>query len=80
MSFVAENGDSVFATYEAHDVPPVGEDPTLLQIDYDFEIVGGTGQYDGASGGGQLMGYVAWPGFEPNYWASMIIIDGTIAY
>ncbi len=27
MTFVAESGDSVSATYEAHDVAPVGEDP-----------------------------------------------------
>ena len=80
MTFVAENGDSVSATYEAHDVAPVGEDPSLLEIAYDFEITGGTGQFEGASGGGQMAGFIAWPGFEPNYWPTLVIIDGTIAY
>ena len=80
MTFVAENGDSVSATYEAHDVAPVGEDPALLEITYDFEITGGSGQFEGASGGGQMAGFIAWPGFEPNYWPTLVIIDGTIAY
>ena len=80
MTFVAENGDSVFATYEAHNAPAVGEDPMLMEIAYDFEIVGGTGQYEGASGGGQLAAMMAWPGFEPNYWPALVLIDGTITY
>ena len=80
MAFVAENGDSVFATYEAHDVLPVGEDPALMGITYDFAIVGGTGQFEGASGGGQLSGTMAWPGFEVNYWPTLVLIDGTISY
>ena len=80
MAFVAENGDSVFATYEARDVPPVGEDPVLNEIAYDFEIIGGTGQFEGASGGGQLTAMMAWPGFEPNYWPTLVLIDGTIDY
>ena len=80
MTFVAENGDSVSAAYEAHDVAPVGEEPALMAIAYDFEIVGGTGQFEGASGGGQLSLSMAWPGFETNYWPSLLLIDGTIAY
>lgn len=80
MTFVAESGDSVSAAYEAGDVAPVGEDPSLLEITYDFEITGGTGQFEGASGGGQMAGYVAWPGFEPNYWPTLVLIDGTITY
>ena len=80
MTFVAENGDSVYASYEAHDVPPVGEDPSLMEIAYDFQITGGTGQYEGASGGGQLTAMMAWPGYEPNYWPAIVLIDGTISY
>lgn len=80
MTFVAENGDTVSALHEAHDTPPVGEDPTLMEITYDFEISGGTGQFEGASGGGQLALTMAWPGFETNYWPTLVIIDGTITY
>jgi hypothetical protein len=80
MTFVAENGDRVFATYGASDVPPVGEDPMLMEINYDFEITGGTGQFEGASGGGQLTAMMAWPGYEPNYWPAIVLIDGTITY
>ena len=80
MTFVAANGDEVFAEFEAHDVPPVGPSSSLLEITYDFEIVGGTGRFDGATGGGQLMAAIEWPGFEPNYWPTTIVIKGTIAY
>ena len=80
MTFVAENGDSVSAMHEAHDVAPVGEDPALMEIAYDFEITGGTGRFEGASGGGQLALTMAWPGFDTNYWPTLVIIDGTIAY
>jgi hypothetical protein len=51
-----------------------------MEIAYDFEITGGTGQYEGASGGGQLEAMMAWPGFEPNYWPALVLIDGTITY
>jgi len=80
MIFMAANGDEVFATYEASDVAPVGEEPMLLEITYDFEIVGGTGRFDGATGGGQMMAAIEWPGFEPNYWPTTWVIEGTIAY
>jgi hypothetical protein len=80
MTFVTENGDQVFATYEAHDAPAVTEDPMLMEITYDFEIVGGTGQYEGATGGGRIDATMAWPGFEINNWPGMFLIDGTISY
>ena len=32
------------------------------------------------AGGGQLAAMMAWPGFEPNYWPALVLIDGTISY
>jgi hypothetical protein len=81
MIFLAANGDEVFVTYEASGVPPVGEEPALLQITYDFEIVGGTGRFIGATGGGQMMAAIEWPGHDgPNHWPTTLAIEGTIAY
>ena len=80
MAFVTESGDSVFATYEAHDAPAVGEDPMMMEITYDFAITGGTGQFEGATGGGQLEATLGWPGYEPNYWPALVVIDGNIDY
>ena len=81
MTFVAANGDEVFVTYEAHDVPLVGAEPTLLEITYDFEIAGGTGRFIGATGGGQMMAAIEFPGIEgPNHWPTTFVIEGTIAY
>jgi hypothetical protein len=80
MTFVAANRDKVFVDFDAHDVAAVGPDPVLLEITYDFEIIGGTGRFKGATGGGQIMAALEWPGFEPNYWPTTWVIKGTIAY
>jgi len=81
MTFVAANGDEVYVTYGASDVPPAGADPMLLEITYDFEIAGGTGRFVGATGGGQMMAAIEFPGIEgPNHWPTTWVIDGTIAY
>lgn len=81
MTFVAANGDEIFVTYEARDVPPVGAEPVLLEITYDFEIVGGTGRFMGATGGGRMMAAIEFPGIEgPNHWPTTFVIEGTIAY
>ncbi len=80
MTFVAANGDKVFADYAAAGLPPVGPDPMLLEITYEFEITGGTGRFEGASGGGLIMADIEWPGFETNYWPTELTIKGAIAY
>ena len=81
MTFVAANGDEIFVAYEAHDVAAVGPDPMLLEITYDFEIVGGTGTFVGATGGGQMMAAIGFPGIEgPNHWPTTFVIEGTITY
>ena len=80
MTFVAANGDKVYADYEAHDIPLVGEQPRLLEITYEFEITGGTGRFKGASGGGLIMADIEWPGYEPNFWPTRLTIKGTITY
>lgn len=80
MTFVAANGDSVFATFGSDSVPPVGEEPSLLEITYDFVIIGGTGRFEGATGGGRMMADVEWPGFALNYWPTSLAFKGTIAY
>lgn len=80
MTFVAANGDKLFADYEAHGIASVGEKPRLLKITYAFEITGGTGRFKGASGGGRIMADIEWPGFEPNYWPTTLTIKGTISY
>jgi hypothetical protein len=81
MTFVAANGDEVFASFEASDVDEVGPDPMLLEITYDFEIIGGTGRFDGATGGGQMMAAIEFQGIlGPNYWPTTFVIKGTIVY
>ena len=80
MTFVAANGDEVYATYTAGPFPVVGEDPEVFDAPVDFVIVGGSGRFEGASGGGHITLTVAWPGFAPNYWPATLVFEGTIGY
>ena len=80
MTFVAANGDEVYATYTAGPFPVVGEDPEVFDAPVDFVIVGGSGRFEGASGGGHITLTVSWPGFEPNYWPATLVFEGTIGY
>lgn len=80
MTIIAANGDEVSITYTAGPVPQVGEDPMRFDVPIEFVVVGGTGRFEGASGGGHMTVTISWPGFEPNYWPSTMVIDGTIDY
>jgi len=80
MTFAAANGDEVYATYTAGPFPVVGADPQVFDAPVDFVIVGGSGRFEGASGGGHITLTVAWPGFEPNYWPATLVFAGTIGY
>jgi hypothetical protein len=80
MTFVAANGDEVYASYTAGPIPVVGPDPVVFDAPVDFVIIGGSGRFDGATGGGHLTLTVSWPGFEPNYWPATFVFEGTIGY
>ncbi len=80
MTIVAANGDSVFITYTAGPAPAVGPDPMRFDVPGEFVVVGGTGRFEGATGGGHTTTTISWPGFEPNYWPDTVVIDGTIGY
>ena len=80
MTIVAANGDELSITYSGGPAPAVGPDPAQFDVPIEFVIVGGTGRFEGATGGGHMTVSISWPGFEPNYWPSIVAIDGTIGY
>jgi len=80
MTIIAANGDEVSITYTAGPAPAVGPDPMQFEVPGEFVIVGGTGRFEGASGGGHMTVAISWPGFEPNYWPTTMHMDGTIRY
>lgn len=82
MTLVAANGDEVWMTYSGYAPFPVEGVPSTIVVDLDFTIVPGTGRFAHASGGGEMTGYVEFPGFFgpgpwPAYW---VWGDATIRY
>lgn len=74
----AASGDEVFISYEG--VLPEGELPPVVKGDIVFEIVGGTGRFDGASGGGTMTVYLENLGFEVPSWPGIWMWRGRIEY
>ena len=63
-TFTGANGDTIFGTYAGRFVPGAGG---VLTVDATFTIVGGTGHFDGATGGGDASG------------TTTTVLDGTIS-
>jgi hypothetical protein len=80
MTIAAANGDTVSITYTGGPSPAVGPDPMRFDVPIEFTVVGGTGRFVGATGGGHMTVTISWPGFEPNFWPDKIVFDGTIGY
>ena len=73
MKLVAANGDEVWIAYGGSAPYPVIGVPSTIVVAVDFTIVGGTGRFAHASGGGGMTGYVEFPGALtlgpwPAYW------------
>lgn len=86
MTLSAANGDKVYLTYDGIqlDLPDfmggtlqVGE---LIPVQGDFEVVGGTGRFDGATGGGTWVASVVYEGLGDPAWAGTWSYAGTIDY
>jgi len=86
MTLTAANGDKVYLAYDGIqlDLPDfmggtlaVGE---LIPIEGDFEVVGGTGRFDGATGGGTWVANVVYEGLADPAWAGTWSYAGTINY
>jgi hypothetical protein len=54
VTFTSASGDQLFATFEGTLIPT--DVPGFFAAANPFEIVGGTGRFEGASGGGQVTG------------------------
>jgi hypothetical protein len=73
MRLVAANGAEVWITYSGYAPFPVIGVPSTIVVETDFTIVGGTGRFAHASGGGESTAYVEFPGVLdlgpwPAYW------------
>lgn len=81
MTLIAANGDEVFIEYSGITNTPVIPGVTEeLVVDLDFDIVGGTGRFLNAGGGGEMTWEVTVPGFPFAVWPTDIAWTGTIDY
>ena len=62
MKLIAANGNEVWMTYSGFAPYPEIGVPGTIVVDTDFTIVGGTGRFGDASGGGKMTAYVEFPG------------------
>lgn len=62
-TWAAPNGDAIYITFEGQFVP--SDTPGILNNVETFEIVGGTGRFEGATGGGTIGGRLDAETLEP---------------
>lgn len=79
MTLTAENGDEIYLAYWGV-APFPGPDTETIVAELEFKVTGGTGQFDGATGHGDMTGYVDFPGFDVPVWSAMWVWHGTIVY
>lgn len=81
MTLVAANGAEVWITYSGYAPFPVLGVPSTIVVDTDFTIVGGTGRFAHASGGGQSTAYIEFPGvLDLGPWPAHWTWKATISY
>lgn len=78
-TLVAANGDEVYIEYSGVNSPP-DPDTMIIVSSTTFVIVGGSGRFDGAHGGGTLTAYGLFEGFEDFEWPASWVWEGTISY
>lgn len=75
-TFIAANGDQLWATYTAVTVAP----PPLIIQEADFVIVGGTGRFENATGWLRGVVYVTFEGFDDPSWPIEFVVAGAVSY
>ena len=81
LTLVAASGAKLYATYGGIAPFPVIGVPSTIVADTHFTITGGTGRFANATGGGDLTGYVAFPGeLDLGPWPAYWTVQATIRY
>jgi len=80
MTLVSASADAVYIEYSGSGPFPIPGVTKVIVVDLDFDIVGGSGRFAGAEGGGKMTAYVVFEGFEDPAWAASWVWSGTIGY
>ena len=79
MQLTSASGDEVWITYNGS-APFPGEGVTVYQGTIEFMVVGGTGRFEDAVGGGTMIIEIVFQGFEDPAWPATWVWSGTIGY
>jgi hypothetical protein len=79
MTLTSANGDEVWITYSGS-APFPGPGVTVYQGTVDFTVVGGTGRFKDAVGGGTMIMTIEFQGFEDPAWPASWAWSGTLGY
>jgi hypothetical protein len=79
MKLTSASGDEVWIMYHGS-APFPGEGVTVYQGSIDFEVVGGTGRFADADGGGTMIIEIVFQGFEDPAWPARWTWSGAINY
>ncbi len=77
MTMTSASGDEVFMEYTGS-APFPGPGTTVIDVHIDFTIVGGTGRFATATGGGEMTAYITFEGFTNPVWPARWVWDGAI--
>jgi hypothetical protein len=79
MTLTSASRDEVWITYHGS-APFPGPGVTVYQGRIEFKVVGGTGRFRNAVGGGSMIIEIVFHGFDDPAWTAKWIWNGTIGY
>ena len=79
MTLTSASGDQVWITYHGS-APFPGEGVTVYQGSIEFKVIGGTGRFEDAVGGGTMIIEIVFQGLEDPAWPAKWVWNGTIGY
>lgn len=77
MTLTSASGDKVYLDYTGS-APFPGPGTTVIVAHIDFAIVGGTGRFVNATGGGEMTAYITFAGFETPVWPARWVWSGEV--
>jgi hypothetical protein len=80
MTLVSASGDEVDIEYSGSAPFPIPGVTKVVVVSLTFEIVGGSGRFEGADGGGTMTAHVVFEGFEDPVWPASWTWSGSIGY
>jgi len=79
MTLTGANGDQIYLVYSGSaPFPAPGTEGSIIVADIDFEVTGGTGRFEGATGGGEMTAYIVFAGFGVPAWPARWVWEGTV--